>query len=66
MTCTNMLDNGQLCGDEGELCESCLIEEWEEWAYLKGLPRYAVIDDEQSREELNQELRDAGRGHLCR
>ena len=34
--------------------------------YLRHLPRYMVIDDEQSREEFRQEMIDAGRGHLVR
>jgi hypothetical protein len=64
VSCANTLDNGQECGDEGQMCDDCFQAEMKAHAYLRGLPRYMVIDDEQSREELNQELRDAGRGHL--
>lgn len=52
--------------DEGRCCDRHYEERMAEHAYLKHVPRHQVINDEQSREELNQELRDAGRGHLCR
>jgi hypothetical protein len=32
-----------------------------EFAYLRHVPRHLVIEDEQSRMELEDELRDAGR-----
>lgn len=66
MNCQNLLENGQPCGDEGRACDECEASEAAFYSYLKGLPRYAVIDDPQSREELDQDLRDAGRGHLVR
>jgi hypothetical protein len=66
MICGNILDNEQPCGDEGRLCDACLIEAEQAYTYLKYVPRHQVIDDERSREEFNQELRDAGRGHLVR
>lgn len=35
--------------------------------YLRDIPRYAVfLNDPDAKEEFNQELRDAGRGHLVR
>lgn len=64
MECTNLLENGQPCGDEGRLCEGCHDREMREHEYLRHQPRHMVINDEQSREEYAQELRDAGRGHL--
>lgn len=52
--------------DEGHMCDRHCAESMAEHRYLQGLPRWAVIDDEQSREEQAQELRAAGRGHLVR
>ncbi len=62
--CPNLLDNGQPCGDEGHPCEACFDEAAADHAYLRGMPRHAVFDDAEAREERDQELRDAGRGHL--
>jgi hypothetical protein len=64
MKCTNLNGYGQECGDEGVDCDSCADERAKEFSYLKGLPRYAVFDDEQARDELNNELKDAGR-YIC-
>jgi hypothetical protein len=50
--------------DEGRYCDKHLAEAEAEHAYLRHVPRHMVINDEQSREEYAQELRDAGRGHL--
>lgn len=66
MLCPNTMDNGQPCGDEGRLCDACQIEAEQAHTYLKYVPRHMVFGDSQAREEFNQELRDAGRGHLVR
>ncbi len=60
MNCSNRLDDGRPCGDEGELCETCLAEEMREWEWLRDVPKYAVMPLDSEGEE---ELRDAGR--LC-
>lgn len=55
----------QKCND-GFWCDKHHAEALAEHAYLRDIPRYAVINDAESRAEFNQELRDAGRGHLVR
>lgn len=62
--CLNLLDNGQPCGDEGRMCDPCFDAAAREHAYLRHVPRHTVFNDAQAIEERNQELRDAGRGHL--
>jgi hypothetical protein len=62
MICANTLDNGQPCGDEGHVCDVCFRTAMAEHAYLRHVPR--VINDAQAQEEFEQEIRDAGRGHL--
>lgn len=63
--CQNVInDRGTPCGDEGRMCESCQADAMADHAYLRGLPRHAVFNDQQATDERNQELRDAGRGHL--
>lgn len=63
--CENPInDRGTPCGDEGRMCESCQTEAVADHAYLRGQPRHAVFNDQQAIDERNQELRDAGRGHL--
>jgi hypothetical protein len=63
--CTNPLEDdehGQLCGDEGRLCDACMVERMQEYAWLKHVSKYAAgapID-----EDFEIEMRDAGRGHL--
>jgi len=52
--------------EDGRYCDSCYRAAVREFAYLQHVPRYAVMDDDLAREELNAELRDAGRGHLVR
>ncbi len=47
--------------DEGRYCDRHLAEAEAEHAYLRHVPRYMVIDDEQSRQELAEGLRDARR-----
>ena len=56
---------GCTCIDE-YMCEACFQDQLRYWAYLRHVPRHMVIDDDESRDELAQELRDAGRGHLVR
>jgi hypothetical protein len=46
---------------EGGYCDRHYLEAMKEHAWLRGLPRHAVFDDAQAREEREQELRDAGR-----
>jgi hypothetical protein len=55
------MDDGRLCGDEGDLCEQCAAEAAKEWEWLRNVPKYAVMPSD---DEYEQELRDAGRGHL--
>jgi len=50
--------------DEGRYCDKHLAEAEAEHAYLRGKPRYWVYNDQQARDEFNQDLHDAGRGHL--
>lgn len=52
------LEDGRECGDEGELCEGCCACAEAEWAYLRHVPKYAVMSPD---EDYYQELRDAGR-----
>ncbi len=52
--------------DEHGYCDRHYAEAEADFAYFRGLARHMVIDDEQSREELTAELRDAGRDHLVR
>jgi hypothetical protein len=53
------------CGcDEGRYCDRHFAEAMAEHAYLRGVPRHAVFNDEEAQEERNQALIDAGRGHL--
>lgn len=53
--------------DEGRWCDKHHAEAMKEHEYLRDIPRYAVfLNDPEAREEFNQELRDAGRGHLVR
>lgn len=48
------------CGDEGRLCETCAAEEAAYWR-----AQFAVAPlSERDPERYDQELRDAGRGHL--
>ena len=66
MTCPNTInDRGTLCGDEGRLCDACSDEMARCYAYLRHTPRHQVFNDQQAKDEYAQELRDAGRGHLC-
>lgn len=63
--CENTInDRGTLCGDEGRMCETCQADAMADHAYLRGAPRHSVFNDQQAIDERNQELRDAGRGHL--
>jgi hypothetical protein len=52
--------------DEGRYCDECFQQALKEYAYLKRVPRHQVYNDQQAKDEFNQELRDAGREHLCR
>ena len=52
--------------EDGEYCDFHFQAAVKEFAYLINVPRHAVMDDERAREERNQELKDAGRGHLVR
>lgn len=55
-----------LC-DEGRWCDKHHEEAMKDHEYLRDIPRYAVfLNDPDAKEEFNQELRDAGRGHLVR
>jgi len=49
-----------ICDESGH-CDRHFAEAMKEHAWLRGLPRHAVFDDAQAREEREQELRDAGR-----
>lgn len=53
--------------DEGRWCDKHHEEAMKDHEYLRDIPRYAVfLNDPDAKEEFNQELRDAGRGHLVR
>lgn len=52
--------------DEGNYCDACFEREHAEHAYLRNVPRFQVYGDAQAAQELNQQLRDAGRGHLVK
>lgn len=67
MSCQNIIDeHGNTCGDEGRSCGPCFEEAVADHAYLRGAPRHAVFNDAEAVNDRNQELRDAGRGHLVR
>jgi hypothetical protein len=53
--------------DDGEPCPRC-VEEFEYWRreYERTPAEYRRLDIASCKEELDQELRDAGRGHLVR
>lgn len=52
--------------EDGEYCDFHFQAAVREMAYLMRVPRHAVMDDAQAREERDQELRNAGRRHLVR
>lgn len=53
--------------DEGRWCDKHHAEALAEHAYLRDIPRYAVfLNDPEAKAQFNQDLRDAGRGHLVR
>jgi hypothetical protein len=56
------------CGEgrlsEGRMCDKHAAEAQADHEYLRGAPRHTVFNDAQAVEERNQELIDAGRGHL--
>jgi hypothetical protein len=52
--------------EDGGYCDKHYAEAEAEFAYLRNVPRHQVYDDQQAKDERNQELRDAGRGHLVR
>lgn len=53
--------------DGDHTCDKHHEEAMKEHEYLRDIPRYAVfLEDPEAKEEFNQELRDAGRGHLCK
>lgn len=52
--------------DGDHTCDKHMAEAEAEHAYLRHLPRHAVFNDAQAQEERDQELRDAGRGHLVK
>jgi hypothetical protein len=55
------------CTCDGErYCDDCWQRERAEHAYLRNVPRFQVYGDAQAVEEFNQQLRDAGRGHLVK
>lgn len=52
--------------DGDHSCDKHMAEAEADYAYLRGTPRHTVFNDAEAVEERNQELRDAGRGHLVR
>lgn len=50
--------------DERHSCDKHTAEAMADHAYLRGAPRHTVFNDQQAKDERDQELRDAGRGHL--
>lgn len=51
--------------DDGRWCDRHFQEELTEHLPLKGVSRHQIFNDQQAIDERNQELRDAGRGHLA-
>lgn len=49
---------------EDHWCDKHFAEELAEHIHLKGVSRHQIFNDQQAIDERNQELRDAGRGHL--
>lgn len=52
------------CGED-RMCDKHAAEAQADHEYLRGTPRHTVFNDAEAVEERNQELRDAGRGHLA-
>lgn len=52
--------------DEGKWCDKHFQEELMAHVHLRRVSRHQIYNDQQAIDERNQELRDAGRGHLCR
>ena len=52
------------CQDDDKFCDACWERTRAEHAYLRNVPRYSVINDEQAERELRQELIDAGRSQV--
>lgn len=67
MTCPNPVldEDGERicdCGDEGRLCGACAMAEAHYWRVLWESSSLEERDPEQ----YAQDMREAGRGHLCR
>ena len=65
MSCQNYVldEDGDFvceCGDEGRMCEACAFEEAAFWANAWRITTLSERDPEQ----YEQDMRDAGRGHL--
>lgn len=57
------------CDEEGGMCHECWLRQRAEHAYLRNTDSrfvFAADAEPASEFEFNQELRDAGRGHLVR
>lgn len=59
MNCTNLLDNGNPCGDEGEICDSCFHDAVTGHSWLRNISWGALTG--KLSEKDKQDLRDAGR-----
>lgn len=57
--CSNVIDeeHGTPCGDEGRLCDVCQDAHYQEYAWMARCRP-------QTRQQDEQDIRDAGRGHL--
>lgn len=64
MKCTNLTEDARECGDEGILCDTCFEREMKDHEYLRHAPRTFGPPPDVRADD--QELRDAGRGHLVR
>jgi hypothetical protein len=62
--CNDLGSGGRAVCDEGHYCERHYREAEADHAYLRGVPRSAVMGE--LSDEQVQDLRDAGRGHLVR
>jgi hypothetical protein len=64
--CTKEDREGRCDADEGEPCPKCVVELKIEAAYWLAQYQAAPASEKMSKEQLDEQLRDAGRAHLIR
>jgi hypothetical protein len=62
--CTNLTENGELCGESGVYCDPCFQREIQEHLWMRGVSLGAVTGKQSEQDKID--LRDAGRGHLVK